>query len=172
MAAVTDLQNQLEEIERKLGEMSVGWERLAQRGLVPLSADQVATLRQTVLDPSASAGDRINAYRLLRRHRIMPDDLARAMIDLVNSSTDPRVQASALSSLDGVTWTPELLLAQGQSDASSPAAPLTQDYLEYCGTAAHNGCVYAAWTDFSNFTGDNPDGTSRSDVYVSCYMQR
>ncbi|MDJ0522857.1 MAG: sialidase family protein [Planctomycetota bacterium] len=90
--------------------------------------------------------------------------------DSTNNVLTERMGAS--SSDGGATWTPILQLAQGQSDASSPAAPLGQDYLEYCGTAAYNGVVYAAWTDFSNFTGDNPDGTSRSDVFVSVYMQR
>lgn len=42
------------------------------------------------------------------------------------------------------------------------------DYGEYSGVAFYNNTVYAVWSDNSNSTGDNPDGTLRGqDVYFN-----
>ncbi len=100
-------------------------------------------------------------------------ELYMSWYDARADSNNVETHRMSASSADGAVWSsptnPELLLAQGASDATGN---LGFDYLEYSGTAAHGGVVYSCWSDFSNFTGDNPDGTTRSDVYVSVYMHR
>lgn len=89
--------------------------------------------------------------------------------DPVNKRATQRVSAS---STNGAVWGARLLLSQGMSDVTSSGG---NDYLEYNGVAVVNGCVYAAWADNSDFTGDNPDGALNGDqteVYVSLYMQK
>ncbi len=88
--------------------------------------------------------------------------------DIGNQITERYGSASG----NGTTWSSQLLLSQGTSDAVPGGG---NDYLEYNGVDAHDGCVYGCWADNSNFTGDNPNGAGPGDgmnIYVSVYMQK
>jgi hypothetical protein len=78
---------------------------------------------------------------------------------------------AAVSSDGGQTFSSNIPLESGQSDALQP--PITDDwnsnYFDYTGLAYYGGYFYAAWADNSNSDGnnDNKDGTGEMDIYVA-----
>jgi hypothetical protein len=77
------------------------------------------------------------------------------------------VQVWATWSVDGgATWVPNVRVSEGTSNALDAAT--TFDYGDYTHAAFQSGVFYPAWSDNSNSTGDNPDGTlSKLDLYVA-----
>ncbi len=71
---------------------------------------------------------------------------------------------AAISRDGGATFCPNIQLEPGQSNASGVS---DKDYFDFTGLAYYGGVMYAAWADNSNSTGNNPDGTSSMDVYVT-----
>jgi hypothetical protein len=68
------------------------------------------------------------------------------------------VQIWATDSTDGgVTFVPNFQVSEGASNAI--AAGSYFDYGDYTHAAFQSGLFYPAWSDNSNSTGDNPDGT-------------
>ena len=67
---------------------------------------------------------------------------------------------------DGVTFTPNVQISAGTSFV--PAAHNGVDYGDYSGLAFYGGVAYPAWSDNSNSTDSNPDGTlSKLDIYTA-----
>ena len=89
--------------------------------------------------------------------------------DARDSSTNTSTQYFGSFSTDGgATFTPNVRISRGTSDqARSVPALRDADYGDYTGNASAGGKLVAAWGDNSNSTGDNPEGTSNFDVYVS-----
>ncbi|MHC4549987.1 MAG: hypothetical protein ACYTEZ_14540 [Planctomycetota bacterium] len=99
-------------------------------------------------------------------------DLYLTYYDTKNDALNNRaVERFAVASADGgETWGTALLLSQGQSDAQTTGG---NEYLEYNGVAAWEGCVYACWADNANVTADNPGGTQvaeQFDVLTAVFM--
>jgi hypothetical protein len=78
---------------------------------------------------------------------------------------------AAVSSDGGQTFSPNIQLESGQSDAIHP--PITddwhQEYMDYTGLAYYGGYFYPAWADNSNSDAnrDNLDSTGEMDIYVA-----
>jgi hypothetical protein len=67
---------------------------------------------------------------------------------------------------DGTTFTPNIQISAGTSFV--PAAHNGVDYGDYSGLAFYGGLAHPAWSDNSNSTGTNPDGTlSKLDIYTA-----
>ncbi|MFL5798882.1 MAG: sialidase family protein [Actinomycetota bacterium] len=66
----------------------------------------------------------------------------------------------------GATFAPNFRVSRGTSNAD--AAATFFDYGDYTHAAFQSGTFYPAWSDNSNSTGDNPDGTLHQlDLYVA-----
>ena len=85
------------------------------------------------------------------------------------STTNTSTQYFGSFSTDGgANFTPNVRISRGTSDqARSVPALRDADYGDYSGNASAGGKLVAAWGDNSNSIGDNPEGTSNFDVYVS-----
>jgi hypothetical protein len=80
-------------------------------------------------------------------------------------NTDVRVWAT-YSTDGGATFAPNLQVSEGTSN--SIAAGSFFDYGDYTHAAFQSGRFYPAWSDNSNSTGDNPDGTLHEfDLYTA-----
>ena len=67
---------------------------------------------------------------------------------------------------DGTTFTPNVQISAGTSNA--PAAHNGIDYGDYSGLAFYGELAHPAWSDNSNSTGTNPDGTLKKlDIYTA-----
>jgi hypothetical protein len=77
------------------------------------------------------------------------------------------VQIWATYSKDGgVTFAPNFQVSQGTSNVNG--AESFFDYGDYTHAAFESGTFYPAWSDNSNSTGDNPDGTLHQlDLYTA-----
>ncbi|HZR19299.1 MAG TPA: sialidase family protein [Verrucomicrobiae bacterium] len=78
---------------------------------------------------------------------------------------------AAVSSDGALTFSPNVLLESGQSDANltTHALQWAQDYLDYTGLAYYGGYFYSAWADNSNTTADNQDflqGNNEMEIYM------
>jgi hypothetical protein len=60
-------------------------------------------------------------------------------------------------STDGQTFTPNLPVSAGTSNSHDSLNSI--DYGDYSGLSFYAGVAHPAWSDNSNSTGDNPDGT-------------
>ncbi len=69
----------------------------------------------------------------------------------------------------GESFMPNVLVSGGSSNAiRNYLTSFTGALLgNYTGITVANGVILAAWADNSNSTGDNPDGTSNTDIYVA-----
>ena len=63
----------------------------------------------------------------------------------------------AISSNFGATFAPNFQISAGVSNAAAAAAPV--DYGDYAWSDFYGGHLHPIWSDNSNSTGDNPDGT-------------
>jgi uncharacterized repeat protein (TIGR01451 family) len=72
---------------------------------------------------------------------------------------------TAVSADGGATFVGNQPVAVGQTDAGASGAGF--DYGDYAGVAFFGGSLFPAWSDASNSTGNNPDGTSAFDLYTS-----
>jgi len=77
------------------------------------------------------------------------------------------VQIWATYSIDGgVTFIPNFQVSQGASNSNDAASGF--DYGDYTHAAFQSKAFYPAWSDNSNSTGDNPDGTLHQlDLYTA-----
>jgi hypothetical protein len=67
-------------------------------------------------------------------------------------------------SSDGVSFTPNFQISAGTSNSSVSGNRI--DYGDYDGLSFYGGVAHPAWSDNSNSTGNNPDGTlSKLDIY-------
>jgi hypothetical protein len=67
-------------------------------------------------------------------------------------------------SSDGVSFTPNFQISAGTSNSSVSGNGI--DYGDYDGLSFYGGVAHPAWSDNSNSTGNNPDGTlSKLDIY-------
>ncbi len=89
--------------------------------------------------------------------------------DARNSALNNTVEVwGTLSFNGGVSWEPNFKISQGVT--SCVAATIGGDGNEcgdYIALDFHAGKLVAAWGDTSNFTGDNPNGTTRIDTYFA-----
>ena len=89
--------------------------------------------------------------------------------DARNSASNNTVEVwGTLSFNGGVSWEPNFKISQGVT--SCLAATIGNDGNEcgdYIALDFHDGKLVAAWGDTSNFTGDNPNGTTRIDTYFA-----
>jgi hypothetical protein len=88
-------------------------------------------------------------------------------LDTRNSgSANNTTQVFGTASIDGGnTWLPAVQISAGASDASAVDNPF--DYGDYDQMAFSHGVFYRTWSDNSNSTGNNPDGTAALDVYTA-----
>jgi hypothetical protein len=77
------------------------------------------------------------------------------------------VQIWATDSTDGgVTFAPNFQVSAGTSNANDTQSFF--DYGDYTHAAFQSGAFYPVWSDNSNSTGDNPDGTlHKLDLYTA-----
>jgi hypothetical protein len=77
------------------------------------------------------------------------------------------VQIWATWSVDGgASWVSNVRVSEGTSNVLDAATSF--DYGDYTHAAFQSGVFYPAWSDNSNSTGDNPDGTlSKLDLYTA-----
>ena len=69
-------------------------------------------------------------------------------------------------SSDGVNFTPNFQISAGTSNSHVSGNRI--DYGDYSGLSFFGGIAHPAWSDNSNSTGDNPDGTlSKLDIYTA-----
>ena len=67
---------------------------------------------------------------------------------------------------DGVHFTPNFQISEGTSNSQDAHNGI--DYGDYDGLSFYGGVAHPAWSDNSNSTGDNPDGTlSKLDIYTA-----
>ena len=72
----------------------------------------------------------------------------------------------AFSSDGGATFTPNLQISAGRSNSHVSGNGI--DYGDYTGLSFHGGLAYPSWSDNSNSTGTNPDGTLKKlDIYTA-----
>ena len=87
----------------------------------------------------------------------------------IKDPDDNKVELWGTVSIDGgSSWAPNFKISQGQT--SCLAATIGGDGNEcgdYIAMDFYDGKLVTSWTDSSNFTGDNPNGTSGLDVYFS-----
>jgi hypothetical protein len=76
---------------------------LAERGLVPPSAERIDQLQARFLDPNASDRDRLRALQMLRRNGALTDDLALQAANWLQASTNVNTRRDLLRGLDGMT---------------------------------------------------------------------
>jgi hypothetical protein len=73
---------------------------------------------------------------------------------------------AAYSKDGGATFTPNFQVSQGTSNVNGAESYF--DYGDYTHAAFQSGTFYPAWSDNSNSTGDNPDGTLHQlDLYTA-----
>jgi hypothetical protein len=79
------------------------------------------------------------------------------------------VQIWATYSTDGgVTFVPNLRVSEGTSNSSAEVTGSGFNLGDYTKLAFDSGTFYPAWSDNSNSTGDNPDGTlTKLDLYTA-----
>ena len=84
-------------------------------------------------------------------------------LDAVDSPTNQTVRKTGTFSIDGGnTWLPPIKLA----DAAGNSFSTTSNFLEYDTNAAFGGMAFDCWSDNTNSTGNNPNGTGAFDWYV------
>lgn len=67
---------------------------------------------------------------------------------------------------DGLSFTPNFQISAGTSNSSVSGNGI--DYGDYDGLSFYGGVAHPAWSDNSNSTGNNPDGTlSKLDIYTA-----
>jgi hypothetical protein len=80
-------------------------------------------------------------------------------------NTDAQLWGS-FSTDGGLSFRPNIRISAGTSNA--PDAHNGIDYGDYMGLSFYGGVAHPAWSDNSNSTGDNPDGTlSKLDIYTA-----
>jgi hypothetical protein len=95
--------------------------------------------------------------------------LALSWYDARNSSGNNTAQVWATTSTDGTTFTANVQVSAGTSNAA-PAASII-DFGDYTGLAYQEGSFYPFWSDNSNSTGDNPNGAGSSlDMYTAAVV--
>ncbi|HEV8419870.1 MAG TPA: hypothetical protein VGR13_00800, partial [Actinomycetota bacterium] len=84
-----------------------------------------------------------------------------------NGVPNDDVQLWATYTTDGgATFVPNFQVSEGTSNAT--AAESFFDYGDYRHAAFHSHLFYPSWSDNSNSTGDNPDGTLHQlDLYTA-----
>lgn len=69
-------------------------------------------------------------------------------------------------SADGTSFTPNIRISQGTSNSADAHNGI--DYGDYSGLSFYGGIAHPAWSDNSNSTGTNPDGTlHKLDIYTA-----
>src|SRR5512146_2688399 len=72
----------------------------------------------------------------------------------------------AFSTDGGLSFTPNLQISAGTSNSHDSQNGI--DYGDYSGLSFYGGVAHPAWSDNSNSTGNNPDGTlSKLDIYTA-----
>ena len=67
---------------------------------------------------------------------------------------------------NGTTFTPNVQISAGTSNSHVSGNGI--DYGDYSGLAFFGGVAHPAWSDNSNSTGTNPDGTlTKLDIYTA-----
>ncbi|MEJ2698044.1 MAG: OmpA family protein [Desulfuromonadales bacterium] len=80
-----------------------------------------------------------------------------------NGTANDDVQLWATVSFDGgQTFAPNVQISDGTSNGARVGP---RNFLEYNGLVFFEDAFHMVWADNSNSTGDNPDGTTRNDVY-------
>ncbi len=83
-----------------------------------------------------------------------------------NTPNDDAEYFASYSTDGGATWAQNVQLAGGFSNAARAASNV--DYGDFIGGNAYGGVFRPLWSDNSNSTGDNPDGTlTRFDLYTA-----
>lgn len=86
--------------------------------------------------------------------------------DARNDPNNTDIQIYGATITNGATVSPNFRISTGTSNAA--AAQNGLDFGDTIGLAFHAGSLYPLWTDNSNSTGDNPDGTrSKLDLYTN-----
>ena len=68
----------------------------------------------------------------------------------------------------GVTWQPNFKISGGMTNCiNSGGNNNGNECGDYISMDFYNGTLVTAWADSSNFTGDNPNGTSQLDIYFA-----
>jgi PEP-CTERM motif len=68
----------------------------------------------------------------------------------------------------GVTWQPNFKISGGMTNCiNSGSINDANECGDYISMDFYNGTLVTAWADSSNFTGDNPNGTSELDIYFA-----
>jgi hypothetical protein len=97
--------------------------------------------------------------------------LVMAWYDARNDTTNNRrIQIYASASFDGGTsWQQNMLVSDGTSDQATfaPGLAAGNEFLDYIGLRAHDGCALVSWGDNSNFAGG---GTASCENYVSRFQ--
>ena len=97
--------------------------------------------------------------------------LVMAWYDARNDAINNRqIQVFASASFDGgFGWQPNMRIADGTSDQANFVGfgPQNNEFLDYLGLRAHNGCAFVSWSDNSNFAGG---GTGQCEDYVSRFQ--
>jgi hypothetical protein len=86
--------------------------------------------------------------------------------DSRNSAGNNTAEIWGTASLDGgATWLPNVKISAGVSTAVGGSS---FDYGDYTGLDMHNDVFYPVWSDNSNSTGNNPNGTGAAmDIYTA-----
>ena len=92
--------------------------------------------------------------------------IAVSWYDCRNDPNDVHTQFYAAVSSNGGTNFLSNYMLEAQNYYSSAPGTSGYDYFDYTGLAYYGGYFYSAWADNSNSTGNNPDGTSKLDIYV------
>lgn len=94
--------------------------------------------------------------------------LASVWYDARNSAGNNTVELWGTVSLNGgTTWAPNFKISQGISNGRSTNTGDPNEFGDYISLDFYDGVLATAWGDSSNFTGDNPNGTTGLDVYFA-----
>lgn len=95
-------------------------------------------------------------------------DIGVTWYDARNSATNRTVQLwGSISSDGGATWDANTRISAGTINGTVPATG-GQQLGDYIGLTFDSGVLHPSWSDNSNSTGNNPDGTLRQlDIYTA-----
>lgn len=94
--------------------------------------------------------------------------LAAVWLDARNSPTNTLVELWGSVSTDGgSTWLPNVKISQGQWDGRNANVASTFEMGDYIALDYFDNRFVVSWPDASNSTGNNPNGTTRLDLYFA-----
>ena len=95
-------------------------------------------------------------------------NIAVVWYDARNDVANKKVELWGTVSTDGgQSFLPNVKISRGASDGTQANIGNGNEFGDYIGLTFYNNVFYAGWADSSNFTGDNPNGTTNLDIYVA-----